>query len=49
MPSRGKEREQAHQDGGSSETAKSVIVRSESKDMPLDEGSSERPVKVRKF
>ena len=49
MPSRGKERERAHQDGGSGETAKSVIVRSESNGMPLDEESSHRPAKIRRY
>ena len=41
--------EWAHQDGGSSETAKSVIVQSESNGMPLDEKSSHRPAKIRRY
>ena len=49
MPSRRKEREQDHQDGGSGETTKSVIVRSELKDMPLDEYSSDHPAKIRRY
>ena len=49
MPSRGKEHEQAHQDGGSGETDKSVIVWSESNGMPLDEESSHHPVKIRRY
>ena len=48
MPSRGKEREWAHQDGGSGVTVKSVIVRSELKGMPMDEDSSDRPAKIRR-
>ena len=49
MPSHGKEREQAHQDGGSGETAKSVIVPSESNGTPLDEESSHHPAKIRRY
>ena len=49
MPSRGKEHKWAHQDGGSGETAKSVIVRSESNSMPLDEESSHPPAKIRRY
>ena len=49
MPSCGKQREWAHQDGGSSETAKSVIVRSESNSMPLDEECSHHPAKIRRY
>ena len=49
MPSSGKEREQAHQDCGSRDTAKSVIVWSESKGMPLDQDSSDRPAKIRRY
>ena len=49
MPSRGKEREQAHQNGGSGETAKSVIVWSELNGMPLDEESPHPPVKIRRY
>ena len=46
MPSRGKEHERAHQDGGSGETAKSVIVRSGLSGMPLDEEFSHHPAKI---
>ena len=49
MPSGGKEQEQVHQDGCSSETAKSVIVRSESNGMPPDEESSHCPAKIRRY
>ena len=49
MPSRGKEHERAHQDGSSGEIAKSVIVRSESNGMPLDEESSHCPAKIRRY
>ena len=49
MPSRGKERERVHQDGGSGETAESVIVRSEPNGMPLDEESSHHPAKIRRY
>ena len=49
MPSHGKERERAHQDGGSSETAKSVIVQSESNGMLLGEDFSHHPAKIRRY
>ena len=49
MPSRGKERERAHQDGGSGETAKSVIVQSESNGMLFDEESSHCPAKIKRY
>ena len=49
MPSHGKEHEQAHQDGGSDETAKSVIVRSESNGIPLDKECSHHPAKIRRY
>ena len=49
MPSCRKEREWVHQDGGSGETAKSVIVRSESIGTPLDEESPHHPAKIRRY
>ena len=49
IPSNGKEHKRAHQDGGSGETAKSVIIRSESNGFLLDEESSHRPAKIRRY
>ena len=49
MPSHRKEREQAHQDGGSDETAKSVIIRSELHVMLLDEDTSHHLAKIRRY
>ena len=49
MPYCGKEHERAHQDGGSSEAAKLVIVISELKGMLLDEDSFDRPAKIRRY